>query len=120
MIYSLEKAEQMLPLLSRISHDLKSSTKKINQVLEDVEDEQERKEQLEKFLRDRESYFEELRKMNCSTPNVARGIIDVPVWHPHRSEVVHVMVNDRTQSEEDFLARRVDEAWNRGRGFWEL
>lgn len=119
LIYSLENAERMLPLLTKIAADFVKNSNATNKALSDLE-EDELRVRLADLERARKGYREELRQMGCSTPNVARGIIDVPVWHPHRGEVVIVMVDAHTKSEDDFQARHVDEAWIRGRGFWEL
>lgn len=99
VIRSIDDVIAMLPLLSQICRDIRLGTKELRRLSHGVFDPKDQS--IADFVLDIQyermlGYGEELGKLGGSICHAGEGCVDIPVWHPHLSKIVHACVDERT------------------------
>lgn len=92
-IYTLERATIMLPLLNRICADLEENMERITVLTAERSDDEDIELQLRQRADRHQDLKREVAQLKGTICHAKYGFIDIPVWHPHLSEVVHVCVS---------------------------
>jgi hypothetical protein len=111
----------MLPLLTRICQNIKSNSVSVTKLTLNKEgDDQDIVEwQLARRAEEYADLKQEVADLKGKICHSGRGLVDMPVWHPHLAEVVHVCVDSDSKAD-NLEAHLVSHKPYRREFFWSL